>query len=143
MIACESQGGLAELSYPSDGVRAMSLNTLKAVAHRLEPDVSWEVIDKKRRFLRDYYHRSEAASSCAEKAKPGDKTRRLNSVLLEKANRQRAILNRAYFDALRLLRLVAANDPSVASQLERHVATYGADLGIQVVNSGGDSNASS
>jgi hypothetical protein len=130
--ACENQQRLAELTILEHGVHRMSLNTLKSVANIVIEDGGWKKIDELRRRIR--FRRANHSRRVKSRLQRRiNKLSEMNSKL-EEAFRIRSVMNRAYFDAISILRSQATNDTIIRQKLERHFATYGDAMGIRIVD---------
>ncbi|MBN8240581.1 hypothetical protein JF541_15580 [Marinobacter hydrocarbonoclasticus] len=130
---CKRQSRLAAWSVPNQRIRPVSLNTLKIAADREIEEGGWARLDALRRSISRHLVNRPVSKSDAQKAE----INRLRNQL-EEAARARAILNRAYFDALNLLQAAAVRDEMLRAQLERHDATFKDLLGLRVVSGGKD-----
>lgn len=130
---CRSQSRLAAWNVPERNISPMSLNTLKAAADREIEDGGWANLNA----LRLQIARTPRQRSVSRVDAQSSEIKRLRTRLDESA-RARAVLNRAYFDALTLLQASAARDEVLAAQLERHNATYQEVFGLRIVTGGRD-----
>lgn len=134
LAACMNQSTLASFELREFGVINMSLNTLKASANRRIPG-GWRRLDELRRNVR-----SNTVKTTEVRNKTSSDNRKLEVQLLKErldhAIRTRAILLRAYMDALTILRGAALKDELTSNQLERHSATFAPALGLPVTKGG-------
>lgn len=110
-----------------------SLNTLKKFAAiAIEPG-GWDQFDNlRRKILESKTGRSKRSVEHAERGKTELEFLRAK---LDAAQRTRANLNRAYLDALGILRAAAKWDEEMAGKLARHSATYSKVLSLRAINS--------
>ncbi len=130
---CKRQSRLAAWSVPSRNIRPVSLNTLKAAADREIEEGGWDRLNAVRLSVARHSVNRPASRADAQTAE----INRLHN-LLDEAARTRAMLNRAYFDALTLLQAAAVRDEPLSTQLERHNATFKDVFGLRVVSGGKD-----
>jgi hypothetical protein len=124
--ACLSQGGLAKLSMPSEGIEPMSLNTLKTKASEVIEEGGWEKLDEMRVA---YLNADRPAAIAATKDKPSQaeglksKLQELEGAL-EAERRYRIRLQVAYDSLLTRMRSVAKIDPDLTHFINRHVTGF-------------------
>ena len=124
--ACISQGGLAKLSIPSEGIEPMSLNTLKTKASEVIENGGWEKLDEMRVA---YLNADRPPAIAATKDKP-TQVELLKSRVhalersLEAERRYRIRLQVAYDNLLTRMRSVAKSDPDLAHFINRHVTGF-------------------
>jgi hypothetical protein len=124
--ACISQGGLAKLSVPSEGIEPMSLNTLKTKSAEVIEDGGWEKLDEMRV---SYLNADRPAEITTTKDKPSQMEMLKSKVLelegsLETERRYRIRLQVAYDNLLTRMRSVAKSDPELAHFINRHVTGF-------------------
>lgn len=95
--ACTSQGGLAKLDLPSEGVTPMSLNTLKSKADEVIEEGGWNRLDEMRRSYLEV-GKTSAARPFSTRRRAGDLKMKLEQVekALETERRYRIRLQVAY-----------------------------------------------
>lgn len=122
--ACKSQGGLAKLDLPAEGIKPMALNTLKAKADEVIEDGGWEKLDDMRKSY------LVAGRSIAVDSATSSRTANLKSKLeatveaLKTERRYRLRLQVAYDALLARMKTSAANDPDLAHFINRHVTGF-------------------
>jgi len=125
--ACKSQGALAKLELPQEGVFKMTLNTLKATARiaieKNDGKDGWEQLEERRLSVQSLVVKHSQLKQSARK-KPTDNLISDLQEALDKSNRQRLRLERGYFEMLTILRELAKSDPSLEVKLKRHLATF-------------------
>ena len=130
--ACASQGSLAALDLPKEGIAPVSLNTLKKAADLAIEHGGWHELDKKRKAL---FRRVNSTRIERRERKKNSAARKAASfeTQLSQERRARAVLNRAYVELYKKLEAVAENDSNLARQLERHAATFAVPQRLEVV----------
>lgn len=124
---CKSQADLASVERKSVGIQPMSLNTFKKYANEIL-DGGFKEIDRLRRTLKNY-----------KQNKPASKKLRLKDDLerikdrLDKAERTRAILIKAYSELNQITLDLLANTPKYQNEYERHKKLYAAHFGLCMV----------
>lgn len=124
--ACLSQGGLAKLSVPSEGIEPMSLNTLKTKASEVIEEGGWEKLDQMRVA---YLNADRPAAIAVIKGKPSQaeglksKLQELEDAL-EAERRYRIRLQVAYDNLLTRMRSVANTDPDLTHFINRHMTGF-------------------
>lgn len=123
--ACKSQGGLANLDLPAEGITPMALNTLKAKAGEVIEDGGWELLDEMRR---SYLVAAQgAAGKSASRSSRAANLRvklQVAEEALETERRYRIRLQVAYEALLARMKTSAANDPDLAHFINRHVTGF-------------------
>lgn len=123
--ACESQGGLAKLDLPSEGITPMALNTLKAKADIVIEIGGWEKLNEMRKSYLSA-NKSKEATRTHGRGGTKDIGSKLKEVeeALEKERKYRIRLQVAYEALLIRLRLSAVNDAELAHFINRHVTGF-------------------
>lgn len=130
--ACASQGSLAALNLPKEGIVPVSLNTLKKAADLAIEQGGWQELDKKRKTLLHLVistrieRRERKRNSAAGKVA-------MFEAQLSQERRARVVLNRAYVELYKKFEALAENDSNLARQLERHAATFAVPQRLEVV----------
>jgi len=124
--ACLSQGGLAKLSVPSEGIEPMSLNTLKKKAAEVIEDGGWERLDEMRVA---YLNADRPTAIATTKDKPSQLESLKSKLLelegsLEAERRYRIRLQVAYDNLLTRMRTVAKTDADLIHFINRHVTGF-------------------
>ena len=125
LIACRSQGGLAKLSIPSEGIESMALNTLKSKADEFIENGGWLELDKLRKsFVQSKRNGPLSVSSsitkkCALKAKIIELKESINT-----ERHYRIRLQVSYDALLSRMRIIAKNDPDISDFINRHVMGF-------------------
>ncbi len=123
--ACASQGGLAQLSLPGEGITPLSLNTLKACADRVIETGGWKQLDALRRQVCGVAKQRGIAD---RRRRPRVQALRDREAELAEAlsaeRRYRLRLERAYHDLLGELRTLAKANPMLAGALERYTVGF-------------------
>lgn len=123
--ACKSQGGLAKLDLPVEGITPMALNTLKAKADEVIEDGGWEKLDDMRKC-----YLVAGKGVAAKSATTSSRTANLKSKLdaaeesLKTERRYRIRLQVAYEALLSRMKTSAANDSDLAHFINRHVTGF-------------------
>lgn len=123
--ACKSQGGLAKLDLPAEGIAPMALNTLKVNADDVIEDGGWEKLDEMRKsFL------AAGSGMIGKSATTVSRTANLKSKLeaaeeaLNTERRYRIRLQVAYEALLNRMKISAANDSDLVHFINRHVTGF-------------------
>jgi len=125
--ACASQGGLAKLSLPGEGITPLALNTLKPCADKVLETGGWKQLDAMRRQLCEVAKHGGIAD---RRRKPRSRVQALRdreaelTEALSTERRYRIRLETAYHDLLGELRTLAKSNPMLARTLERYAAGY-------------------
>jgi hypothetical protein len=134
--ACASQGGLAQLSLPAEGITPLALNTIKACADRVLETGGWQQLDGLRRQVQAV---AKQRGIVDRRRRPRVQALRDREAELAEAlateRRYRIRLERAYSDLLGELRSLAKANPMLAGALERY--TIGFSLKRLTVIEGG------
>lgn len=123
--ACESQGSLAKLNLPAEGITPMALNTLKVKADEVIEDGGWAKLNEMRKIYlsagRGISGKSVSARSAASRS-----ISKLNEVqdALEIERKHRAQLEVAYEALLKRLRVLARKDSDLAHFINKHVTGF-------------------
>ena len=124
--ACHSQGGLAKLTIPSEGIEPMSLNTLKTMAAEIIEEGGWAKMDEMRLAYLNAI-RPSAKTALKVNLSQADiqklKAQELEGAL-EIERRYRIRMQIAYEDLLTRMRSVAKTDPDLNHFLNRHVTGF-------------------
>lgn len=123
--ACKSQGGLAKLELPAEGIAPMALNTLKVNADDVIEDGGWKQLDEMRKT---YLVAGQGAIT--KSVTTGSRTANLQSKLeaaeeaLKTERRYRIRLQVAYEALLNRMKTLVANDPDLVHFINRHVTGF-------------------
>jgi len=123
--SCKSQGGLAKMDLPGEGISPMALNTLKAKANEVIEDGGWERLDEMRRSYllakQGLLTKSATTRSAATKLK-----NRLEAAeeALEAERRYRIRLQVAYEALLAKMKSSGERDPELVNFINRHVTGF-------------------
>lgn len=126
LTACRSQGGLASLDIPSEGITAMSLNTLKKCADTLIEIGGWEKLDKMRQIFsetRKNARKLTVSKSVSRIEKLGLSATEIKTSL-DTERRYRIRLQVAYEELLTKVRSLANTDPDLANYVNRHTTGF-------------------
>jgi len=123
--ACKSQGGLAKLDLPAEGIIPMALNTLKVKADEMIEDGGWKKLDEMRKSYR-VAGQDMAAKSVVAKSRTVNLKSKLEAAeeALKTERRYRIRLQVAYEALLTRMKTLAANDPDLAHFINRHVTGF-------------------
>lgn len=125
LIACRSQGGLAQLSIPAEGIEPMALNTLKAKANEFIENGGWLELDKLRKnFIQSKRNgplsqSSRSTTKCALKAKIIELKESINT-----ERHYRIRLQVSYDALLSRMRILAKDDSDISDFINRHVMGF-------------------
>lgn len=123
--ACKSQGGLAKLDLPAEGITPMALNTLKAKADVVIENGGWEELNKMRK---SYLAAKQDGDSkrFATRNRATDAASKLKGVedALETERRYRIRLQVAYEALLNRMKSSAVDDEDLAQFINRHVTGF-------------------
>lgn len=125
--SCKSQGGLAALNLPHEGITPMSLNTLKNCANATIEDGGWAKLDHLRRA---YLNIAETGTKKLTRSKLAFQKDilKLRATELENAldmeRRYRIRLQVAYEELLTKVRSLAKSDQDLANYVNRHATGF-------------------
>lgn len=136
--ACRTQASLARLKITEKGIHPVSLNTLKTVASGVVEVGGWRRLDELREQIKRQCNASADKIGSTKLTPLASKTNEIRELKLklEKAQRTRAALNRAYFDAVTLLRSISIKDAEAREKLRRHEAAFGEQFGLRAMSGG-------
>ncbi|WP_304351345.1 hypothetical protein [Comamonas testosteroni] len=123
--ACKSQGGLAKLDLPAEGITPMALNTLKSKADVVIENGGWEELNQMRQ---SYLAAKQGGDSkpCATRNRATDAASKLKGAedALENERKYRIQLEVAYEALLNRMRSSAVDDEDLAQFINRHVTGF-------------------
>ncbi|MCE9958428.1 hypothetical protein [Aeromonas rivipollensis] len=123
--ACKSQGGLAKLDLPAEGITPMALNTLKTKADEVIEDGGWEKLNEMRKSYL-VAGKGVAAKLGTTSGRTANLKSKLDAVeeALQTERRYRIRLQVAYDALLSRMKTSAATDPDLAHFINRHVTGF-------------------
>lgn len=123
--ACKSQGDLAKLDLPAEGITPMALNTLKTKADEVIEDGGWKKLNEMRKSYL-VAGKSFAAKSATTRNRTANLKSKLDAVeeALKTERRYRIRLQVAYDALLSRMKISAATDPDLAHFINRHVTGF-------------------
>lgn len=124
--ACGSQGELAGLLLPAQGIEPVSLNALKAGASKLAELGGWARLDELRVQLRSAGKVCGLIVLSEAEAKRKRRTRRNEEEKqrFEQSHRLRLRIGKAYTELLRLTAAAGARDSQTKLEFDQHVALW-------------------
>lgn len=125
LVACKSQGGLARLSIPSEGIEPMALNSLKIKADEFIENGGWLKLDELRKKYLLTRKTSILSAPSSYKIKNAHKSKIIeleNSLDIER--RYRIRLQVSYEALLNHMRSMAKTDSDIAQFINRHVVGF-------------------
>ncbi|MDP4532855.1 hypothetical protein Q9252_11940 [Marinobacter salarius] len=128
--SCKTQGSLAQTNKPDLNIIPMSLNTFKQYANTYI-DGGFQLIDNLRRDVLEKAGKTKNTKQ--EKSDAiSEKVRSLSSQL-ELAQKQKAVLQKAYFELNEIALEAIANSPHQKRLLDRHNELYDKYFSLRVV----------
>ncbi|MEA1079187.1 hypothetical protein [Marinobacter qingdaonensis] len=128
---CKTQGSLAQTHKPELNINPMSLNTFKKYADTFI-DGGFQLIDKLRLNVLEKAEKTKTTKQ--EKSDAISKKVRSLSFQLELAQKQKAVLQKAYFELNEIALEAIANSPHRKRLLDRHNELYDKYFSLHVVD---------
>lgn len=133
--ACKSQGALAKLDMQDNKIVPVSLNNLKNWSNIVVEDGGWDRIEN----LRSKIFKESKKKKNDETVKKTNEFK-VNELkdCLNKSERERLSLERAYFELFEILRNHAIKTPKLRFQLDRHTAMFSMKRHLSIVKMTGE-----
>ncbi|WP_152530671.1 hypothetical protein [Paraburkholderia dilworthii] len=128
--ACSTQEDLAKFCNPAEKIVAMSLNTLKRAADSTLGTDGWNKLNRLRIELRQTVQAAPKRLSPLQASRAH--TRRVED-RIDRDYRARAVVYRAFLDAIALAREFSDQNPERLQKIARLQATFEADLAIKAI----------
>jgi hypothetical protein len=134
IAACRTQRTLAEFVMTENNIVHVALNNLIKWSEIVIEDGGYDRLDEIREKI--WKHSKNTVKQTVTPKKSAEITRKESVECWDQSERERLIIERAYFELLAILRHRAMAEPKLRDQLDRHIAKFSLKRYLTVVDGG-------